>query len=287
MRSSLGMLPATFASLCTAMLHAAPAAPSAPVVVFDARALDWEERCTAEALQGLINRTGPRLYLDNGQSHDQRWLDIYAERQGLRYERMSGLRSLLERFGKETRGLVVYDPLLDASRYVAITQAGVEGLIPVCPAVLTGRSSTMALAGDWPGADFAADDPAQLLAWRSAANPKLTLTPGQGLTMEEGNPDPNSPWSFISTGPVTVDLSRYPILEVEVSSVEGPGAGWAIKLTWDRNGDGQIAGPAGRAALEHRGAWGPRRQADLRSRAATRGWKGGATPVAGSALRVT
>jgi hypothetical protein len=230
------LLPLALAALAVAAAHAAPA------VVFDARTLDWEERCTVEALQGLVNRTGPRLYLDNGQRFEQQWLDIYAERAGLKYEKVTGLRTLLERFGRETKGVAVYDPMLDASRYVALTLAGVDDLIPVCPAVLAGRSPGMMPSGDWPGVDFTADDPAQVLSWRRAANPTLTLTPGNGLLMQEGNPDPKSPWSFISTGPVTVDLGRYPILEVNVSSVEGPGAGWMIKLTWDRNGDGQISG---------------------------------------------
>ena len=226
----------TLAASLHTSLHAAP------VVVFDARTLDWEERCTAEALQGLMNRTGPRLYLDNGQEHDAIWLDTYAKRAGFTYEHITGLRALLARFGKETPGLAVYDPMLDASRYVAVTLSGVEGLIPVSPAVLAGRSPSMSPAGDWPGVDFTADDPAQLHSWRQAANPKLALKPGEGLIMQEGNPDPKSPWSFISTGPVSVDIDRYPIFEVNVSSVAGLGAGWMIKLTWDRNGDGQIGG---------------------------------------------
>ncbi len=240
MRLSLAPLLPISAALCAGTLHAAPA--PAPAVVFDARTLDWEERCTAEALQGLVNRSGPRLYLDNGQAHDQRWLDLYAERAGLTYERLVGLRALLERFAPETQGLVVYDPLQDASRYVAITLAGVDGLVPVSPALLAGRSPALLAAGDWPGLDFAAEDSAHVHSWRQAANPTLTLTPGEGLAMEEGNPAPDNPWSFISTGPLPVDLDRYPILDVEVSSVEGQGAGWLIKLTWDRNGDGQING---------------------------------------------
>lgn len=215
---------------------------SSPTVVLDARELTWDERCTAEALQGLVNRQGPRLYLDNGQSCEQRWLDIYAERAGLRYQRADGLRDVLERFAPETNGLVVYDPALDASRYVAITLAGVEGLVPVCPDVLEGRSPSLAAGSDWPGVDFAAADPRELAPWRPAANPQLTPMPGAGLQVREGSPSPDAPWSFISLGPLTVDLDTYPFLEAAVSAVDGPGAGWQIKLTWDRDVNGQVSG---------------------------------------------
>ncbi|NPV47444.1 MAG: hypothetical protein HPY69_10825 [Armatimonadetes bacterium] len=231
--------------MATAVLLASAAravSQSSPALVLDARGLSWDERCTAEALQGLVNREGPRLYLDNGESFEQRWLDIYAERAGLRYQRADGLRDVLERLAPKTNGLVVYDPAFDASRYVAITLAGVEGLIPVSPDVLEGRSPTLAANSDWPGVDFAASPPSAMSAWRQAANPHLNLVPGQGLQMREGNPGPDSPWSFISSGPLTVDLDTYPFLEADVIAVDGPGAGWQIKLTWDRDANGQVSG---------------------------------------------
>lgn len=239
---------------CLLSAGMAAARELAPAVVLDAQALDWDERCTAEALQGLVNRQGPRLYLDTGESFEQRWLDIYAERAGLRYERAAGLREVLERFAPETNGLVVYDPTLDASRYVAITLAGVQGLIPVCPAVLEGRSSGLASAADWPGVDFISTGSESLSSWRQAANPQLTLLPGRGLEMREGNADANSPWSFISLGPVAVDLDAYPFFEADVTAVTGDDAGWQIKLTWDRNGDGQVSGGEDELCLplEHR-----------------------------------
>lgn len=219
-----------------------PEACPGTAVVFDARQLDWDERCTAEALQGLVNRTGPRLFLDGGAAYEQRWLDIYAERAGLKYERLSGLRNLLARFRGETGGLVVYDPAQDASRYVAITLAGVEGLIPVSTTVLEGRSPGMRPSGDWGGADFTRQGPAELQSWRRAANPVLSVASGEGLWLQEGNPTAGSPWSFISTGPVLVDLDRYPFLEADIAELEGEGAGWQIKLTWDRDGGGHVSG---------------------------------------------
>ncbi len=217
-------------------------ATAQPSLVFDARALSWEERCTAEALQGLANRDGARLYLDLGNGWDQKWLDIYAERNALQYERLAGLRRLLERFRDLPQGLVVYDPALDGSRYVALTLAGVEDLLPVTEDLLTGAAPSLRGDEDWAGMDFARAREADMAAWRLAAGPVLKLTPGRGLLMQEGNPEPGNDWSFMSYGPIAVDLARYPFLEVEVADVEGEGAGWAIKLTWDRNADGSIGG---------------------------------------------
>ena len=39
-----------------------------------------------------------------------------------------------------------------------------------------------------------------------------------------------------------MDLGRHPFLAADIASVEGGDASWMIKLTWDRNGDGQVSG---------------------------------------------
>ncbi|MBC7289106.1 MAG: hypothetical protein H5T86_13925, partial [Armatimonadetes bacterium] len=223
-------------------IWAAVWAAGEPAVVFDARALTWDERCTVEALQGLVNRRGPRLYLDFGYPWDRKWLEIYAERNGLRYEEMSGMRRLLERFAEEVKGLVVYDAENDGARCVALTLAGVEDLLPVTPAVLSGRSPALAMGDAWSGWDFAAEgDVVELL--QAHAGARVRQIGGQGLEVEEDNPRPDEPWSFVSFGPVTVDLGQYPVLEVVVTAVEPDDARFGIKLTWDRNGDGENWGP--------------------------------------------
>ncbi|MBM3496982.1 MAG: hypothetical protein FJX72_22065, partial [Armatimonadetes bacterium] len=124
--------------------------PRPATAVFDVTGLTWDELCTAEALQGLANRRGPRIYLDHGEKADRRWLDIYAERAGLRYERVPTLPDLLRRFRSAAKGLVVYDPTVDGSRYVAVTITGVEGLLPVSPDVLEGTSPAMRSGGAQP-----------------------------------------------------------------------------------------------------------------------------------------
>lgn len=237
------MPPATTVRVTSlSLLLTASLATAQPATVFDARGLSWEERCTVEALQGIVNRSGPRLYLDYGNPWSQKWLDVYSERNGLRYERLQGLPELLQRFSPDIKGLVVYDPDVDGSRYVAVTMAGLDAIIPVAPEVLEGRSPGFSASAEWPGCDFTTAGEVDLRNWRRAANPELEIVPGEGMAMTEGNQQPGQDWSFASYGPLTVDLDRYPVLEVEVGSLEGEGAGWLIKLTWDRNGDGMVSG---------------------------------------------
>ena len=237
------MLPVTTVRVTSlSLLLSASLAAAQPATVFDARGLSWEERCTVEALQGIVNRSGPRLYLDFGNPWSQKWLDIYSERNGLRYERLQGLPELLGRFSSEIKGLVVYDPDVDGSRYVAMTLAGLDDLLPVAPEVVEGRSPGFCASAQWPGCDFTTAREVDLRNWRRAANPELQIVPGEGMAMTEGNQQPGQDWSFASYGPLTVDLDKYPVLQVEVGSLEGDGAGWLIKLTRDRNGDGMISG---------------------------------------------
>ena len=124
-----------------AALAALPAATEAeagppPAAVLDVRGMAWEELCTAEAVQGLANRRGPRVYLNHGEPADQKWLEIYAERAGLRTEPVASLQELVTRFRRDFRGVVIYDAAVDGSRYAAITAAGVLGALPVCADVL-------------------------------------------------------------------------------------------------------------------------------------------------------
>ncbi len=225
-----------------AMAFGVLAAPQ-PAVVFDGRNLSWEARCTVEALQGLVNRDGPRLYVDYGQAWSQKWLDIYGERNGLTYERIDNLRDLLVRFHGAVKGLVAYDPTVDGSRYVAITLAGVEDLLPVAPVFLTGHAPELTPGtANWQGLDFRNADAAMLATFRRAGAASFETAGAEGTWLLQGATEKGQEWSFVSLGPLSVDLSRYPILEVDVPRLEGQGAAFGIKLTWDRDANGFISG---------------------------------------------
>lgn len=133
---------------------AAPAlaASSRPILLYDlsrlgstdlndpaACARAYDEAHLVACLQGIVNRKEPRLYLDairqGDLSLDGYWLEKLrapgkwlAER---RFEKVESLEDLLNRFRRDVRGLVVWDPRVPATSNVASTVAGCRDLLPV------------------------------------------------------------------------------------------------------------------------------------------------------------
>jgi hypothetical protein len=89
------------------------------------------------SLQGLANRTAPRVYL----AYPKNWqweiahplVGFLEKRHGVKFERL-GLNdagAALERYGQYARGVVVWDKHVRSSLIVAFTIAGVEDLVVV------------------------------------------------------------------------------------------------------------------------------------------------------------
>ena len=97
----------------------------------------WKDVVTMLALQGLVNRRGPRLMYDtqfwNWPPADAAWRDYYAAHKGLAFETLPDMGAVIERFGDDFRGLVIHDPAVEQSLYVACMLAGLEDLLPVSP----------------------------------------------------------------------------------------------------------------------------------------------------------
>lgn len=104
---------------------------------------DWDEIVLYTSLQGLVNRTEPRLYLA-GDATDQRWLAYYGERYGVERDTLEGVDAALERYASVAAGYVVYDPRMLDSANVAATLGALENLIPVAPR-LAGRLKALGL----------------------------------------------------------------------------------------------------------------------------------------------
>jgi len=99
--------------------------------------LTTDEQLMFSALQGIINRTGPQIYLE-GEVTDTtsaHWLEdgvVPMQRE------LVGPYDLLTRFKSSVKGLVVWDPSLSTdTKNVATTIAGQEDLLPVSPALAT------------------------------------------------------------------------------------------------------------------------------------------------------
>lgn len=99
----------------------------------------WDTMHLLAALQGLVNRESPRLYLlycrQFGVATDRFWFDWFRDEDGwlraTQVHTLTNLDSLIEQFRDDFDGLVVYDGSVPATANVASTAAGVERLLPV------------------------------------------------------------------------------------------------------------------------------------------------------------
>ncbi len=99
----------------------------------------YDEVAMLAALQGIVNRKKPVLYLEGitgvgGIELDAFWWEKMASMgwsvtQQTPYQ-ATDLLDLLELYGRETRGLVIWDPNVPATQNIAATLAGVHALLP-------------------------------------------------------------------------------------------------------------------------------------------------------------
>ncbi len=107
--------------------------PSQSLLVADIRQLPADWQFALVALQGLVNRTKPQIYLLFNDT-DQFWLEWLIKRGWVKEaETIPDPRDLLKRFRQVVKGMVVYDPLLPATKNVATMICSVEDSIPVSP----------------------------------------------------------------------------------------------------------------------------------------------------------
>lgn len=128
------------------------ASPPTTVHLFDARPLQslnlqrpenvvetWDTMHVLAALQGIVNRKSPRLYLrycaEFGVETDQFWLDWLRGEDGWLRETeilpILSLETAVNLFRDQIEGLVVYDPAVPATACLASTAAGCDNLLPV------------------------------------------------------------------------------------------------------------------------------------------------------------
>jgi hypothetical protein len=102
--------------------------PAQRITVLDVGAMPPGEQLLALSLQGLVNRTQPRIWVIS-QFQDERWLKRLLGEERERVDCPS-LEALLRDFGGAAEGAIVYDPAEPHSVNVATTLAGVrDGLI--------------------------------------------------------------------------------------------------------------------------------------------------------------
>jgi len=93
---------------------------------------NWDLRLTLTCLQGIVNRSEPRLYLVQDR-YDELWLDWLRERGDIDRVEWLEVGQVFERFLSEVKQMFVTDPGVPASINVATMLAAVEGGLVATP----------------------------------------------------------------------------------------------------------------------------------------------------------
>ncbi|MDR1122136.1 MAG: hypothetical protein LBM08_14675 [Dysgonamonadaceae bacterium] len=99
----------------------------------------WDHIHTVATLQGIVNRTGPLLYLfyieNEDVNIDRYWWDKYRQPgkwiSKAKVNEASDVLHLVESFKSYIKGVVVYDPKVAATSNIASSVAGAEDLIAI------------------------------------------------------------------------------------------------------------------------------------------------------------
>ncbi len=107
--------------------------PPTRLDVLDLMTAGPDEQILAAALQGIVNRRRPRIYLLRPSTEGpETWLRTL----GVPYDRAPDLYALIVKYRAELRGLVVPDPAVPATRNLATTLAGQYDALVAGPAHL-------------------------------------------------------------------------------------------------------------------------------------------------------
>jgi len=105
--------------------------------VLEIHQMSMEEKITALAFQGLANRNGANVFCKakfwNWPGSDEFWIGYLTEKKGFAFEEIGSLPDLVERYPGAAKGLVVWDPRIDQTKWIAVAMAGVHDLLPVAP----------------------------------------------------------------------------------------------------------------------------------------------------------
>ena len=110
----------------------------ARMTVVDAEGLDLDHKITLLALQGLVNRAAPRLFIvgmhEFNRKADLFWVKRLESRYGIKPVDVD-FPAALARYGPELKGTIIYRPEEPQTENVACMVGSLLRLLPVAPAV--------------------------------------------------------------------------------------------------------------------------------------------------------
>jgi hypothetical protein len=114
-----------------------PTSPTNHVHVLDIHQASIETKITSLAFQGLANREGSRIFYKarfwNWPRSDEFWMDYLANNKGFRFEQVETLSDLVRLYPRVAKGLVVWDPNIEQTKWIALIMAGLDDLLPIPP----------------------------------------------------------------------------------------------------------------------------------------------------------
>src|SRR5207302_10298637 len=109
-------------------------APPQHLDVADVQSLPGDEQLLFNTLEGLVNRTEPRIYLVWGADEGPRtWLDTLRNAYGVPTTDIADPWTLVVAYRSEVCGMIVYDPAVPDSINVATSLAGADGAVVASP----------------------------------------------------------------------------------------------------------------------------------------------------------
>ncbi len=114
-------------------LYGASQAYSFPLRLYGDQVRPLDERITLEVLQGIVNRDAPRLFFTQTWTpYNELWTNVYTQSYGFDFQPVADdLGQVIKLFKNALNGVVLYDPKIDGTRYVAATVGGLDNLLPV------------------------------------------------------------------------------------------------------------------------------------------------------------
>lgn len=110
--------------------------PSTTLTVVNVRKMAPAERLFVVSVQGIVNRSVPRIFIDSWDS-DSFWLDMLKERKLVTQTvNCDNIKILADMYRSEIHGLVVTDPQLRITVNIATMIAGVDGVAIASPELI-------------------------------------------------------------------------------------------------------------------------------------------------------
>ncbi|MDR3314734.1 MAG: hypothetical protein LBS96_09840 [Oscillospiraceae bacterium] len=124
------------------------APPAAVLDAIDVRDLSFAERLAVACLQGIVNRTQPRIFLVDRDADSR---DAWGDDLGLAYAWLPDWQTAVEKYLPALKGIVIFNPLVPDTANVATTIAGLTDSLAVSPelaALLTAAPFSLPVTRD-------------------------------------------------------------------------------------------------------------------------------------------